>query len=567
MRRLALICLLSLAGCNCTFDENLGNGDSGTCTKDNDCPGTTICVNKACVLPADAGALDGGVADGGSMSDGGAVDAGADAGAWDGGIGDAGSDGGSGLDAGPVFDAGGFVFDAGCDPLDGGCGYDGGVGSFCSLLAQFGCGHEAQCNFLALAQWNECTSFLDRWCRDHRDPISGAVIHAPTESVSACLAGTLASDCRSGREIEVRTPGRYRAGAPCYEVWPSANGQSEACSFCDGGYCPLIPGACTSCTPWLDAGAPCNASTGGCDPNSQCILGTCQPRAADGAQCTHDAECRSGYCNSTADAGTRFCGWLPIGATCAASWECTPDAFCDATGGCVPRIALGSACDMSINFGDTCDGGFCRDNICKTVGALSLGDVCAFPPWEGPFECAEPYYCAASAGLPTNFGRCALRLGLNSFCGISPVAAVGTVVCQAGLVCDLNGRCSPYPRAGEACFQRNSTLSRFCSEMLECLDTADGGVCELYNAVGSSCVAPAVDPKDDVVCLDSDGAIGFCRGTDAGFFCLPQPPGADGENCTPGGLYDTCLSHRCLDVDGGLVLTAGQQGTCAPGCP
>lgn len=560
MRRLALICLLSLAGCNCTVDENLGNGDSGACTKDTDCPGSAICVNKACVQPTDGGV------DAGPIDDGGALDAGTDGGAGDSGVVDGGTDGGDGgsaSDAGPQFDAGGFVFDAGCDPFDGGCGYDGGFDSFCSLLAQFGCGHEAQCNFLDLAQWNECTSFIGRWCRDHWDPSAGGAVQAPPSSVADCLGGTLSSDCRSGRQIEIRHAEQYRPGGPCYELWPSAIGQSEGCSVCDGGYCPYVPGACTSCAPWLDAGAPCNVAIGGCDPNSQCVQGTCQLRAVDGDPCTHGSDCLSGYCNTSTDGGSRFCGWLPIGAGCGVSSECTPGSFCDPTSHCLPRIALGAACDMTVDLGDTCDGGFCRDNVCIVVGALPLGAVCEEAGSTGPFECAEPYYCGASAGLPAPFGRCVPRLGLHSICGSSSGGSVTTSICQPGLICDLSGRCNPYPRAGEPCDHNSFTFNRYCSEMLDCLDTPDGGYCEAFSTVGSSCVGP----MNNVACLDTEGAIGFCRASDAGFSCLPQPPAADGQSCTPGGLYDTCLSHRCLDADGGLVLVAGQQGTCEPPCP
>ncbi|MFT3842823.1 MAG: hypothetical protein QM723_37890 [Myxococcaceae bacterium] len=472
MRRLALICLLSLAGCNCTFDENLGNTDSGACTKDTDCAGSAICVNQACVQP------DAGPSSDGGGHDGGGIDAGWDGGAQDSGAPDAGgSDGGGPVDGGS--DAGGFVFDAGCDPLDGGCGYDGGVGSFCALLGRLGCGREAQCSFLQLAQWNECTAFVERWCLDQWDPSAGGAVSAAPAGVATCLSNTLNTDCREERAVDPWASYGYLPGALCYQLFPSGAGASSACASCDGGYCPYAPGACVACTPWLDAGAACDGVVTRCDPNARCVQGVCVPASADGVPCAADSECLSLHCNTTLDAGSRFCGWLPLGASCGLSADCPPGAYCDLGGHCAPLVALGAACDPALDLGYTCDAGFCRDGVCKSVGALPLGAECMQRGVSGRLECAPSLYCAPASGVPPELGRCAPRLGLNApLCGYD-------ADCQPGLACDVNARCNPYPTVGQPC--DHSSSSRHCSEMLECLDTPDGGLCEPYHAVGSNC--------------------------------------------------------------------------------
>lgn len=126
-----------------------------------------------------------------------------------------------------------------------------------------------------------------------------------------------------------------------------ANAAAACLSQLDGQACSgatIDPAACEAVfVPLVQSGGACtqqgecvNSACHGGDSTND-IDGMCGAPLANGADCTDDEQCASGYCN-----GISCDAKVANGATCFTDAECVSD-FCDANGVCA--VASASACE------------------------------------------------------------------------------------------------------------------------------------------------------------------------------------------------------------------------------
>jgi hypothetical protein len=222
------------------------------------------------------------------------------------------------------------------------------------------------------------------------------------------------------------------------------------------------------------------------------------------------------------------------GVDAARSATCTgalPAASCeDLLAGAVPgcqlrgRLATGAACGA----GNQCASGYCRLPETEPCGicapAAAVGEPCL-----STAGCQFPLRCSRA-------GRCA-RAGREA----DPCSETQPCRGEAFYCSGADNSCRPYAGPGQTCNRTGASFARPCDDGLVCRPGSNG-ICVpiTYAAPGDPCGVPTSGPAPFTFCLASASCVeGHC-----------QPPGSDGDPCTPSPLGEAtgCLDPaQCLD--------------------
>jgi hypothetical protein len=176
-------------------------------------------------------------------------------------------------------------------------------------------------------------------------------------------------------------------------------------------------------------------------PGACNITGT----AADGAQCGHDAQCKSGYCKAQANATCGACAERSGNrGACTLLTDCSSGLICS-QGTCWQTAASGAACGPHAPCGGTLA---CIGGTCQTPGAV--GATCAA---QTDCDQAHGIYC----NIATN--KCAQEqtAPAGQSCG---VVSGALVLCSAAATCILpdggtEGTCLAPAMDGASCDTKN----------------------------------------------------------------------------------------------------------------
>jgi hypothetical protein len=382
-------------------------------------------------------------------------------------------------------------------------------------------------------------------------------------SVGTCLARPGGSSPRDPTDCPVDSPSSCGFDGTCsdgscrqYFATPCidgiCNGAAVTGAFrCNGsGQCVEAP--MTICTPYT-CDSTGDATTGSCfqsctsnaqcAPNTACDVatGSCQLKA-QGAACTDDAQCPSGFCadgvccNNACQGGCVACNLSGRIGTC---WPidagatdphrvcidqgvptCGHDGTCDGLGGCA-NYAANTACLAPSCVGNlldvtgTCDG----SGTCRSGGVLDCG----------PFRCID--------------GACIADCQTDS-------------QCAPGRYC-LNGSCG-LKGLGQSCQSDSACASNHCADGV-CCDGTCSDACRSCNLPSSPghCTPVAVDALDPHgACLDdgpaSCGMNGKCDG---------------GGDCAHYGQGTICASAACVGGYYTAPSTCNTGGQCVAPAP
>jgi hypothetical protein len=220
---------------------------------------------------------------------------------------------------------------------------------------------------------------------DQTDDLPPACTRAFVGNVTAGGACFVDDDCASGScggractppagccagACNASAPALVPAGGSCYP--PGGSGECAEGTYCDNS----STGA--TCVTGLVLGQPCDPAgaqsvgcqpPGLCQPSASALGGTCMPPPFEGEPCDPSAT----MCNASVDFcdGTGLCvRKLAVGVPCPDGAGCVDYAFC-ASGTCVSQQRAGEACDDQ--QADTCMGTLvCRAGVC----ALPTQAVC-----------------------------------------------------------------------------------------------------------------------------------------------------------------------------------------------
>lgn len=187
--------------------------------------------------------------------------------------------------------------------------------------------------------------------------------------------------------------------------------------------------------------------------------------AVEGSACHLPLACGDAFYCAGASCPGECRAFRTSNQTCAAGQRCGPDLFCSVTGmRCRSRVALGAACELSLDNNPCVEGGFCdmsqpgvfscvpvrgRGQGCNSSFECIAGARCVRNRCSAGLEgdvCADEAPCAP--GLACASGTCAIPLALDATC------TTDGVPCREGLTCTSSvGRvaCHRLPVAGEAC--------------------------------------------------------------------------------------------------------------------
>lgn len=344
---------------------------------------------------------------------------------------------------------------------------------------------------------------------------------------------------------------------------------------CNGTGACVNDASGTDCSPHLcSAGAcqvPC-ASDQSCVLGYFCDLGTCVQKQANGAVCSGNAECSSGFCadgfccNAACTSPCMACGAAlksaGLDGECGpakngldphndcpddGAQSCQRDGQCDGAGAC-RLYQQGVGCGPT-----TCDGNSVKGKICNGIGTC-ITDT-------NGVSCA-PYLCQS--------GGCATSCQNDPEC-------LGSYYCNAGL-------CESEKGPGTACSQANECATGFCVDGV-CCDAACNGQCEACDVAGNEgeCTTVSGPPHNDrPACAGSGACQGLCDGTDPTKCSLPgsgtacaaascsgdvsQPAGeCDGAGSCAIPTTKSCLPYACDAASGVCVKSCVSDGDCSQG--
>jgi len=259
-----------------------------------------------------------------------------------------------------------------------------------------------------------------------------------------------------------------------------------------------------------------------------------------GSPCSLGSECASGTCS----AGKCAC---TSDANCA-------DRFCDSTGQCTTRLALGSGCNRAAQ----CTSGSCADGVCCDTSCTGTCQACtaakkgtgatgtcgAIVDGSNPdMECAAQ---SCSAGVVTNAQVCN---------GASACRSNGTTSCN-GYICSGSG-CRTTCSSGSDCLS-----THYCAGATCVAKVANGGVCSApVHCISGNCV--------DGVCCDTacSGTCQACtaakKGTGTNGTCGSIADGLnpDGE-CTPGQSCTAGVVSYASVCNGAGACRSGGTSSC-----
>lgn len=326
---------------------------------------------------------------------------------------------------------------------------------------------------------------------------------------------------------------------------------------------------CATCVPQLGAGEACEpwSSVTMCGAGLVCVQdpetgeAACELLGADGASCTANEHCVSGFCGDgvcssggyegdpcETRAGCRWETFTCIDGSCAAYREagepCGQDdhcvgARCDAADG---RCALteGSSCWSSTE----CRSGFCDPSPRQCATPRANGEACSVPEGcesgycdSATWQCAPAPPRQPEGGPCTDAAECEEGLQCDTVC-YRPCSDTGS--CPEGQYCGYANRtmCLPLGDDGAGCDDDEACLSGFCN---------DAGVCAQRPGFGDPCAG------------FSDC---FPRGYCSGGVCVERA--GPGQACDS---YDSCLQpYLCLEGRCRLISLACEPASVGEQC-
>lgn len=175
---------------------------------------------------------------------------------------------------------------------------------------------------------------------------------------------------------------------------------------------------------------PLNLANGDkCQSSDDCADGICSLSGVCVTPCTDDADCTNSpdgkICNANQQCGPFMEGKSASGGPCADNANCSDGLFC-----------IQNICKAGGGLGDDCDPPSCANGLvcsadkkCSSASSLAMkeGDSCAAVSCAGGLKCSEGKICLTVVGKG---GDC-----LQSAAGYP-------VICQDGLVCGVEAKCS-----------------------------------------------------------------------------------------------------------------------------
>lgn len=356
-------------------------------------------------------------------------------------------------------------------------------------------------------------SRLEERCLHARTGVDADRLGFDGVAATACLAALTPDDCVRPfwpATCHAVFEGKVGLGGACYveeSLVFLVGVQACADGWCDEGpdEAKVCPGACE---PWAATLASCDGAR--CAPEDFCDgSGVCRPRAAVGAPCPEGELCVESATCAEVD-GAPTCVELVQEATdtCDARHVCPTLTVCvDAR--CQDRSALGEPCRASFQCED--------DGACVTLDGERVGTCTARAAADAPCgrddHCQEDLFCA---GRGTPGARCAAPPALARRC-IDERCADGAFCRHGATDHPQDGTCRPEVEQGGSCLVDGLPNAAACAPGLSCTDLA---TCQ---------------PPGD---LDEPCAIyvpGTC--TD-GLWCSRvthtcQAPGLETETCNP----------------------------------
>ncbi len=226
------------------------------------------------------------------------------------------------------------------------------------------------------------------------------------------------------------------------------------------------------------------------------------PRA-DGATCTFNAQCSSGFCNGTKDSACGTCGAAPAtDEDCSTSTCSRGDRCLGATSTCAAVVTSNGICDET----HPCDRGLsCVGSNAKTgtTGTCETAGTRVGVPCGGTMPGCDPtrgLYCGGPSGAKT-----CLRIGY-----------AGTTAGPDGGVTAADGGASGPTPAGTACGQladgtRVGCVAGACYTATGVATGSDTGACQPFAADGAACdtmLGPGC--MQPASCVTSSGTAGTC---------------------------------------------------------
>jgi hypothetical protein len=301
---------------------------------------------------------------------------------------------------------------------------------------------------------------------------------------------------------------------------------------------------CAVCRPRVGEGAECQQYSRMCSEGLYCTYEPGGPRrcrafAADGASCTEQEQCASGFCHdSVCDPGGES------GDPCAERSDCRYEFYCDASA-CVARRANGGACTAD----EQCEYGNC-DEPTSTCG-LPEGAMCSYGT-----DCASRTCTASVCGAAGPGSRCST----DSECGAGLVCSwgSGSGYCRmpgaVGEACDRDEECASgwCNSASDQCGERRA-IGEACTGSAEC----DPGICR------ENVCAPRRQPGESCESLDECAEPFLCRNGRCEIINLACQPARAGEMCA---FFRVCDDASYCDLVGGFTCRAraGEGQECSP---
>jgi len=338
-----------------------------------------------------------------------------------------------------------------------------------------------------------------------------------------CLSGR----CRSPTDVGYpcsdtsRCHGTECIGGQCSSLDAGGGwwcGDDDLCregTECVGGVCrrPVACGTCfgsSTCSPYLGCRLPC----GHISCNSGCLDGFCS--SEDGASCSNDSECNSGFCRR----GTCRTPGRP-GATCVTSEDCG-GIPCGPTGRCqTGRVNDPCRVDDECNDVDRYSGDHPTIGLtCGPNGRCQFGT--------GGDACTVDLDCRVG-GLRCGGGRCSFGTAGST--------------CDEDADCPLSGACGPDGvcqggSAGELCVDDSDCFSFNACVGSVCFQGEPGDPClEHADCRGSA----STETESSGIC----GPDGQCQRGEGGDPCLDQSQ--CGGTATSYSDFD-CILGTCVPV-------------------
>jgi hypothetical protein len=362
--------------------------------------------------------------------------------------------------------------------------------------------------------------------------------------------------------------GQCQSGLTC--VKDSAAATTGVCCMvaCDVATCQRCKTNGSGCE------SRCNASTEFCTPaTTSGGYGSCTAKLPLNSDCTSDAQCASGKCDTVAMKCKAQAGQdCPSPTDCATGLICNSSMKCAAPGGagnvCVTDIECGAGltCQTSETAGvKRCCSATCSAAACEVCGAsgtctskCTSGEYCS----SGACAAKKADGDACGADGECTSGKCvATKSGGKICCAVTCASASCQVCVEAGamkgMACETKCSATEYCGSGGLCAAKGGPGAS-CTAPEQCLGTCESGSCKA--TIGQACPNGGGDCAAGTTC---EG--GTCKGTldttcasqsqcAAAYYCNAENKCKNkkgpSESCTQG--YE-CLSGACVDTGGTMT--------------